>query len=81
MQPPTGDSGLEGPQVVRSTSCVICDAPFGRRTRVLVLEESETSQVESHWVRWLEQRRVERWIWFGFLTGLALVVAAFAMPF
>ena len=48
---------------------------------MLVLETPEISQVESHWARWLEQRRVERWIWFGFLIGLGLAVAALALPF
>ena len=65
----------------RATSCEICGASLGRRPRVVVLESPEPSQVESHWARWLEQRRVERWIWFGFLAGLALAIAAMAIPF
>jgi len=48
---------------------------------VVVLDSPELSHVESNWARWLEQRRVERWIWFGFLAGLALAIAAMAIPF
>jgi hypothetical protein len=74
-------SGVAGPHADAPTSCEICGAAFGRRPRVVVLDPLEASQVESHWARWLEQRRVERWIWFGFFTGLALAIAAMAVPF
>ena len=81
MQSTAEESESAGPHADAPTSCEICGAAFGRRSRLLVLETPEISQVESHWARWLEQRRVERWIWFGFLIGLALAVAAVALPF
>ncbi|MCP4012031.1 MAG: hypothetical protein GY728_02865 [Phycisphaeraceae bacterium] len=85
VQTTDGDTEAAGPHAARyaarATSCEICGASLGRRPRVVVLESPEPSQVESHWARWLEQRRVERWIWFGFLAGLALAIAAMAIPF
>ena len=81
MQNTVKGSEFAGPHPDPPTSCEICGAASGRRPRVAVLEPSETSQVESHWARWLEQRRVERWIWFGFFSGLALAIAAMAVPF
>ncbi|MAH66486.1 MAG: hypothetical protein CMJ27_08870 [Phycisphaerae bacterium] len=81
MQNNAEASEFAGPHTDAPASCEICGAAFGRRPRVVVLDPSESSQVESHWARWLEQRRVERWIWFGFFTGLALAIAAMAVPF
>lgn len=75
------DSALDRLDAAGSTACRICGAPLRRRPRRAVSEASEISEVESHWMQWLEQRRLERWIWFGFLSGLALAVAAMAVPF
>jgi hypothetical protein len=75
------DCHLAASRAPRSTSCEICGASLGQRSRVVVLEAPEPSPVESHWARWLEQRRLERWIWFGFLTGLAFALTAMVLPF
>ncbi|MCP4835336.1 MAG: hypothetical protein GY895_11315, partial [Phycisphaera sp.] len=81
IQSTAEETSHPGPYAARATSCEICGAPLGQRSRVVVLESPEPSQVESHWAQWLEQRRVERWIWFGFLAGLAVAIAAMMVPF
>lgn len=61
------DSGEPHPA---ATHCVICDCPlFQPEPEPIATAESG---LESAWLAWLEARRIERWIWFVFMIGLAL---------
>jgi hypothetical protein len=49
---------------------VICDAPLSRGTEIPAVRPDHG--LEAMWAGWLECRRVERWIWFLFMVGLAI---------
>lgn len=63
--------GEQGGMKVLPRRCVICDSPLTITSPTLI-EESGEQGLESSWSSWLEARRVERWIWFIFMIGLAL---------
>lgn len=50
------------------THCAICSAPMGHRTTT----RKPVPRVDTGWTSWLESRRIERWIWFLFMVGLAV---------
>ena len=41
-------------------------------TKPMFLDKASPCGLENAWARWQEARRVERWIWFLFMVGLAL---------
>ena len=65
-----GDRAIRTP-----THCVICSSPIGAAAGRPVAG-SEPMVAEQHseagWATWLESRRIERWIWFLFMVGLAI---------
>ncbi len=73
------DAGCPTPTA--SDSCEICGVRLHHDRTSGSLEPSRTPPIEIYWTRRAEQRRVERWIWFGFLAGLVLALAVIATPF
>ena len=63
--------GEHGDMKILPSRCQICDSPLSVSTPLFV-ETPGNSNLEKAWARWQEARRVERWIWFLFLVGLAL---------
>ena len=49
--------------------CAICSAPMRHRSVV----RSPEPRADTGWASWLESRRIERWIWFLFMVGLAVI--------
>ena len=63
-----------GDMKVLPSRCVICDSPLAL-DKPMLLDNTGQSGLEKAWARWQEARRVERWIWFLFMIGLALAAA------
>ena len=63
--------GEDGDTKVLPSRCVICDSPLPLNGPMSV-DSPGTSGLEKAWASWQEARRVERWIWFLFLVGLAV---------
>ena len=63
--------GEYGDMKVLPSRCVICDCPLSL-TRPTLIDHDGGSGLEKAWASWQEARRVERWIWFLFMIGLAL---------
>ena len=63
--------GEHGDMKILPSRCVICNSPLSL-TKPMLLDNASPSGLERAWARWLEARRVERWIWFLFMVGLAL---------
>ena len=63
--------GEHGDMKVLPSRCIICDSPLSL-TRPIFVDNSNSSGLVNAWSRWQEARRVERWIWFLFMIGLAL---------
>lgn len=49
--------------------CAICSSPMGHRS----VTRNPAPRAETEWASWLESRRIERWIWFLFMVGLAAI--------
>ncbi|MAC20526.1 MAG: hypothetical protein CMJ23_12795 [Phycisphaerae bacterium] len=50
--------------------CLICNTPLARTADHP--SRKPDPGLEAMWLAWLESRRVERWIWFLFMVGLAI---------
>lgn len=50
--------------------CLICNTPLAQAADRP--SGKPDPGLEAMWLVWLESRRVERWIWFLFMVGLAI---------
>ncbi|MDG2022598.1 MAG: hypothetical protein P8J59_11685 [Phycisphaerales bacterium] len=57
--------------------CPICDTSIHPPARTPDTSSRPVSGVDLAWEGWLEQRRVERWLWFLFAGGLCCAAILF----
>jgi hypothetical protein len=64
-----------------NAKCPICESSFHPPARTFRSSEAPASGVDLAWEGWLEQRRVEHWLWFTFAAGLSIAVILFLWRF
>jgi hypothetical protein len=66
---------------VADCRCPICDGSLHPPRSTSRSSLTPVSGVDLAWEGWLEQRRVERWLWFAFAGGLCVAVMLFLWRF
>ena|GEM_PF-5936771 len=61
--------------------CPICASSLQPPAQTPRSSRSPVSGVDRAWEGWLEQRRVERWLWFSFAGGLCVAIMLFFLRF
>ena len=61
--------------------CPICASSLQPPAQTARSSRSSVSGVDRAWEGWLEQRRVERWLWFSFAGGLCIATMLFFLRF